>query len=376
MPDWKPMLVWLVLFLGTGSQGLTIELRLVHSFSTEEVSEALVTSVAVDPVANVLLVGTEDGHAAILELSREGGLIGTLAPPGDRDREAYRGIAADAATPRIFGASNVWINVLTRGGELLGGSTILSIADWQGLALNDAWNPLWLHISCPNTDSIVSLRLFEDGGIGVPRFTSLFGGPATQWTRGRPIDPHKGIAYLPDDQVFLLARRAELYVVRPFGIGTAFRDDISVVWDTADLSPLGVRAVEDLAYDPVEGHTFLVDTEARAIFELEIVRPPRPPAVPFHRADTDQDGATGLGDVLRLLEFAFRGRRDLGCLDAADVQDDNRIDPADALYLLYYLYLDGLPPLLPGPAESAPCGPDPDPDFVRNPGCRAYGACP
>ena len=55
----------------------------------------------------------------------------------------------------------------------------------------------------------------------------------------------------------------------------------------------------------------------------------------------------------------------LDCPDARDTNDDARIDLSDAVFLLTFLFLGGLPIPDPGPNV---CGPDPTPDGL--------GPCP
>ena len=58
------------------------------------------------------------------------------------------------------------------------------------------------------------------------------------------------------------------------------------------------------------------------------------------------------------------------CLDACDANDDGRVDLADAVFVLRYLFRDGKPPPAPGP--NAP-GPDPTEDRLD---CAAESVCP
>lgn len=83
----------------------------------------------------------------------------------------------------------------------------------------------------------------------------------------------------------------------------------------------------------------------------------------FIRGDAGGDGAAGLNDVMLVLEYLFR-RGTLGCLEAADANDDGLLDVTDAVRLLFFLYRGGAP--LPQPYPEL--GADPTPDTL---GCAS-----
>ena len=69
----------------------------------------------------------------------------------------------------------------------------------------------------------------------------------------------------------------------------------------------------------------------------------------------------------------FLGAQEPPCLEAADTNDDSRLDISDRVYTLSFLFLDG--PALPSPGPSpSPCGADPaaSPGFL---GCASYPGC-
>ena len=73
----------------------------------------------------------------------------------------------------------------------------------------------------------------------------------------------------------------------------------------------------------------------------------------FLRGDSDGSGALDISDSLRTIGFLFLGSEAPGCLDAADVNDDGRIDLADPIFCLDYLFRGGNPPPGPFPAPGA-----------------------
>ena len=96
----------------------------------------------------------------------------------------------------------------------------------------------------------------------------------------------------------------------------------------------------------------------------------------FRRGDVDQDGAVRLLDVVVLGHMFLTG--DLpACPDAADADDNGRLEITDAIAILGYLFLAQDPPPAPGPAA---CGPDPraggDEQGPCESGCAAGGDPP
>jgi Mg-chelatase subunit ChlD len=80
---------------------------------------------------------------------------------------------------------------------------------------------------------------------------------------------------------------------------------------------------------------------------------------PFLRGDVSQNGKLGLDDALFTFRFLFAEVPfHIGCLEAADVNDDGRVNVADAIGLLNYLYLHGARPSPPFPQVDL----DPTPD--------------
>ena len=79
-----------------------------------------------------------------------------------------------------------------------------------------------------------------------------------------------------------------------------------------------------------------------------------------------------VSDAVRILLF-FLGGPAPECLEAADIDDDGRVDGSDPISILRWLFLHGPQPASPGP-PGLECGPDPV-DTTSDLGCRAYPAC-
>ncbi|MBI4600938.1 MAG: CotH kinase family protein [Planctomycetes bacterium] len=88
----------------------------------------------------------------------------------------------------------------------------------------------------------------------------------------------------------------------------------------------------------------------------------------FRRGDVDGDAEVTIADAVALLWFLFLGGNALDCADAADADDNGHTGLADAVGILEHLFRAGRPPAAPGPAA---CGPDPTPDGLS---CD-YSAC-
>jgi hypothetical protein len=91
----------------------------------------------------------------------------------------------------------------------------------------------------------------------------------------------------------------------------------------------------------------------------------------FHRGDSDNNGQLQLTDAVRILGFLFLGGIPPTCKDAADSDGNNSLQLTDAVRILGYLFLGGIPPVSPGPPPQ-PCGPDNDATHL---GCDLYDKC-
>ena len=84
----------------------------------------------------------------------------------------------------------------------------------------------------------------------------------------------------------------------------------------------------------------------------------------FIRGDCNGDVQVDIGDPATVLAQQFQGFP-VPCLDACDANDDGKINLADAVYLLNYLFDSGLVPPPPSPSpmpSAADQGPDPTDD--------------
>lgn len=78
----------------------------------------------------------------------------------------------------------------------------------------------------------------------------------------------------------------------------------------------------------------------------------------FVRGDANLEGVVDIADVTLVLSAIFEGVP-LGCLDAADANDDGSLDISDPVSLLQYLFGGGSPPPPPFPAPGADDSADP-----------------
>jgi hypothetical protein len=88
--------------------------------------------------------------------------------------------------------------------------------------------------------------------------------------------------------------------------------------------------------------------------------PVRVVAETFVRGDLNGDRRLNMADVVMLLVWLFADSSTPGCLEAADLNDDGRIDVADPVFLLGALYQGSRSPPPPFPLP----GPDPTPDAL------------
>ncbi len=89
----------------------------------------------------------------------------------------------------------------------------------------------------------------------------------------------------------------------------------------------------------------------------------------FRRADANADGIVDLSDGVRILLALFTGRVGISCRDAADTDDNGRLEVTDATAIFEFLFREGAAPTAPYRV----CGADPTPDDL---GCEAFDLCP
>ena len=88
----------------------------------------------------------------------------------------------------------------------------------------------------------------------------------------------------------------------------------------------------------------------------------------FRRADSNVDGRVDLADSIFSLRYLFVGGTTPPCQDAADSNADDRLDIGDPIFTLTWYFLGGSEPSVPGPFD---CGPGPGGSL----GCEAYNSC-
>jgi hypothetical protein len=80
----------------------------------------------------------------------------------------------------------------------------------------------------------------------------------------------------------------------------------------------------------------------------------------FIRGDSNQDKRVDIADAVFTLGYIFKGTAPPKCMDAADTNNDSRIDISDAIFFLSYLFQGGPQPSSPFPIP----GVDPDHDTL------------
>lgn len=104
----------------------------------------------------------------------------------------------------------------------------------------------------------------------------------------------------------------------------------------------------------------------------------------FVRGDANSSGKVDIADAIFILNYLFKGGPEPVCFDAADVDDSARVDSSlspidlsDPLLLIDWLLLGGspLPPPTPLGVRAAPASCGPDPQFRDGLECEAYWPC-
>ena len=176
----------------------------------------------------------------------------------------------------------------------------------------------------------------------------------------QPIDPDIW-------EVNILDRRCEV------GVIFDFPQPGEQILRSKTLQPGANHTLVQLVFDVSNGAPYPGETEVRLvnnsdlsrIFNIFIVnafsklpilhssrveiKPPFPPPPFFLRGDADGSRRVDISDAIRILQFLFLGGVPPTCMDAADVTDSGLIDISSAIALLQFLFLGGVPPRVPYP---------------------------
>lgn len=92
----------------------------------------------------------------------------------------------------------------------------------------------------------------------------------------------------------------------------------------------------------------------------------------FKRGDVNDDGRLDIADAINLLDYLFNEKPDPICPDSADANDDGRLDISDAIKIIDALFVPGT--VMPAPDPFKECGKDPTDDdlplcFYRDLSC-------
>jgi hypothetical protein len=89
-----------------------------------------------------------------------------------------------------------------------------------------------------------------------------------------------------------------------------------------------------------------------------VAPPPPPPAPKFVRGDANDSGRVDVADYIYLLSYLYNSGTPPPCLEAADVDDSTFLNATDPVLLIEYIFRGGDRPLPPFPSP----GEDPTPD--------------
>lgn len=115
-----------------------------------------------------------------------------------------------------------------------------------------------------------------------------------------------------------------------------------------DLLAEGFTLLEGTNTLAVEVHNGTLESSDLSLSAELLLAGPEGRGRPFVRGDLDDNGRISITDVVRGLLVIF-GDLQLTCTEAADVQDDGRINIQDPIHLLDYLFHNGPDPLPPFP---------------------------
>ncbi len=81
-----------------------------------------------------------------------------------------------------------------------------------------------------------------------------------------------------------------------------------------------------------------------ALWSIHLLDSENRSARPFQRGDANADGRIDLADPVSLLQFLFVSGETPACMDAADADDSEDLNITDGVLVLNYLFVGGEPP--------------------------------
>lgn len=320
-------------------------------------------------------------NGSIFEVSRDLEVVTQILPPPEPPQEStgvgYQGLAFLPSLTLFVafavGPTNSY-EFYTRQGTFLGSAAPYGHHAFTGAFYEEKEAIGDIHAI--HTSGIIEKRRLPqmgsvDGAIMLPLDVFELASRAVKFRR----PGLSGIAYIAPAGVYLVSLLdGQIFAIKRT-VKWRFCPEC-FLWESAivaqtDLRPLGVRSIDDLAWDPVLERLYVADTDQSMVFELSLA----PSGAPFHRGDPDGSGVANLADPVFLLEHLFLGGPEPTCLESADANNDGSVDISDAVFLLGFLFVGGEPPPSPGP-PGRPCGREPDFwDSQIGLGCQSYPRC-
>ncbi|MGB1070883.1 MAG: hypothetical protein ACPG1Z_04380, partial [Planctomycetota bacterium] len=139
-----------------------------------------------------------------------------------------------------------------------------------------------------------------------------------------------------------------------FGFPLDYTMPMEAIGDSLQLLTNPWTGIEDI------GSTVIVAGNATSsLYKLILVSD----GPDFLRGDSDGNNLVNLTDAIFTATWLYSGGTSPSCMDAADANDDGRLDISDPLYTLLYLFAGSAPPPIPFPLSGE------DPTFLDNLGC-------
>ena len=183
-----------------------------------------------------------------------------------------------------------------------------------------------------SVDSVSNADSGTANGGGAPGFESLtIDAGGAGWTHGVVIDLFGAVTLPPGTAAFTMSSASCTAVGAE---GTSSGADLC---GTLGSPPVAVVVV-------VSGASIAPTTNDGTINIVEV-----PPASPFIRGDSNNDGGVNIADVVWLLSELFLGGPSTDCPFADDANSDGNVDTADAVYVANYQFMGGAAPAAPFP---------------------------
>lgn len=321
-------------------------------------------------------VAWASSNGAAASISNAAGSRGraTGLAEGQTTISATLGAVSGSTTLTVKAARLLSIEVTPANPSIAKGTTLQFTA--TGRFENNTTQDLTLQVTWTSSDT--SVATISDAGASKGVATAAGVGQTTITARLDAVSGSTNLTVTPALLVSIAVTPANPSIMagqtQAFTATGSFEGNLSqnltaqVTWTSSDPAVAAISnaaPLKGIAMGAAPGSTTITATldQVSGSTTLTVTRFLRP----FVRCETNEDGRDDIADGVRIVDHLFHAAQ-VGCLSAADCNDDSRVNIADALYCFDYQFRNGPRPPVPFPS----CGTDPTEDSLT---CESFLGC-